>query len=135
MSGFAPGGNRERKRPTWWDRYPEEELTCVRCLQTWHRTDLDRLLWCEECRAIARGRASRIGWMAGVVLAALLAGWIWLVVQPSRDLVLGGWIATVVAACWLGAKITREIVYGFERFKNRRAIEATPPTDPAGDAP
>lgn len=128
MSEPARGGNRERKRPTWWDRYPEEELTCVRCLQTWHRTDLDRLLWCESCRAAAQARATRIGLLVGAGLAGLLAIWIWTVVRPSRDLVLGGWIAIVVAAYWIGGKIARELAYGVERYRNRRATEAVPPT-------
>ena len=130
--GVASGGNRERRRkgrPTWWDRYPEDELTCVRCLRTWHRTDLDRLLWCEECRAAARARSSRLGMIVGAVLAALLALWIWRGVEPSPDLVLGGWVATVVAAYWIGSKIARELAYGHERFHNRRAVEASPPSE------
>jgi hypothetical protein len=61
-----------------------------------------------------------------LVLAAILALWIWLVVQPS-DLVIGGWIATVVAALWIGARVGREVVYGVLRFKNRKAVEAVPP--------
>jgi hypothetical protein len=63
----------------------------------------------------------------GVTAAAALALWIWLVIQPS-DLVLGGWLATVVAAGWIGAKVGREVLYGAERFRNRRAIDAPPPS-------
>ncbi len=127
MGFFAQGEPRDRRRPTWRDRYPEESLTCVRCLQVRPKAELDRLLWCETCRAAARARATRRGWVAGVGVALLLALWIWLVVQPSR-LVIGGWIACVVASLWVGAKIGREVAYGVERFKNRRAVEAVPPT-------
>lgn len=119
------------ERPTWRDRYPEEELTCVRCLEVHPKADLDRLLWCDGCRAAARGRAVLWGWTVGGLIAALLALWIWLVVRPDPDLVLGGWVATVVAALWVGSKVAREIAYGVERYRNRRAVDAVPPDEGA----
>jgi len=87
---------------------------------------MDRLLWCEECRTVARQRAATWGWSIGVIGAVALSLWIWLVIQPS-DLVLGGWIATVVAALWIGGRVAREIAYGVMRFNNRKAAEAVPP--------
>jgi hypothetical protein len=87
---------------------------------------MDRLLWCEACRESARQRAGIWGWGFGVVLAVCLALWIWFVIQPST-LVIGGWIATVVAALWVGARVSREIAYGVYRFNNRKAAEAVPP--------
>jgi hypothetical protein len=62
----------------------------------------------------------------GFLLAVLLALWIWLYIQPS-DLVIGGWIATIVAAFWIGARVAREIAYGVMRFTNQKAAEAVPP--------
>ena len=59
-------------------------------------------------------------------MAVGLALWIWLYIQPS-DLVIGGWIATVVAALWIGSKVGREIAYGVIRFANHKAAEAVPP--------
>jgi len=109
----------------WRSRFPDL-TTCVRCLQKKDLEGMDRLLWCEECREAARKRAVLWGWAAGVVLAAMLASWIWLIVQPS-DLVIGGWIATVVAALWVGARVAREIAYGVMRFNNQKAVEAVPP--------
>jgi hypothetical protein len=61
------------------------------------------------------------------VIAVLLALWIWMYIQPS-DLVIGGWIATVVAALWAGSRVSREIAYGAMRFSNRKAAEAVPPS-------
>jgi hypothetical protein len=87
---------------------------------------MDRLLWCEECRDAARERAGVWGWGIGVVVAVLLALWIWLYIKPS-DLVIGGWIATVVASVWVGARVSREIAFGVIRFTNRKAVEAVPP--------
>ena len=74
-------------------------------------------------------RAALQGWLAGIVFGLVVAAYVWLIVRPS-DLVIGGWIATVVAAIWLGQKVAREIAYGAMRFKNARAIEAVPPSSP-----
>jgi hypothetical protein len=122
-----------RREISWRDRYGEE-VTCVRCLEVRDTVEVDRLLWCETCRERARARAARQGWLVGLAGAALLAAWIWIVVEPS-DLVLGGWIGTVVAAAWIGSKVAREILYGVERFRNRRAADAAPPQDRLGPEP
>jgi hypothetical protein len=87
---------------------------------------MDRLLWCEECNSAARARAGVWGWVVGFLAAVALALWIWLYIQPS-DLVIGGWIATVVAALWIGSRVAREVAYGVIRFTNRKAVEAVPP--------
>lgn len=117
------------RRVSWRDRFGDE-VTCVRCLEVKDSAHMDRLLWCRECRRAARLRATRRGWAVGVAGAAALAAWIGLVVQPS-DLVLGGWLATLVAAAWIGARVAREVFFGVERFRNRRAAEAVPPALPA----
>lgn len=101
-----------------------DEMVCVRCLEKNDRPDLDRLFWCEGCRAAARVRAGQWGWVVGIVLAALLSGWIWLVVQPS--LLIGAWVGTVVASLWVGAKAAREVIYGAMRFQNAPAVEPPP---------
>ena len=88
--------------------------------------EMDRLLWCESCRETARQKAATWGWGSGILLAGLLAAWIWLAVQPSQ-LIVGGWIATVVAALWIGSRVAKEIAYGVLRFSNRKAVEAVPP--------
>ena len=118
------------KSSAWRSRFPDR-ATCVRCLQKKDLADMDRLLWCEACREAARERANVWGWGMGVVLAGLLALWIWFYIQPS-DLVIGGWIATVVAALWVGARVAREIAYGVMRYNNRKAAEAVPPRDDEG---
>ena len=94
---------------------------------------LDRLLWCDACRARARNRAGWWGWLGGLVFGMGVAAYVWLVIHPT-DLVIGGWVRTVVAAIWIGQKIAREIVYGAMRGRNARAVDAVPPTT-AGDEP
>jgi hypothetical protein len=114
-----------RERPTWRDRYPDE-VTCVRRLEVKDQMLLDRLLWCDTCRARARGRAGWWGWVGGLSFGAVVTLYIWIAIRPS-DLVIGGWVATVVAAIWISSKVAREIVYGAMRFRNARAVEAVPP--------
>ena len=94
------------------------ELYCVRCGEGKSAPELDRHLWCDGCVAEARANATRTGFLIGGGLAGALALWIWFVQQPS-DLVIGGWIATVVGAFWLGSRIGREVAFGAQRFKHR----------------
>lgn len=96
-----------------------ERVPCTRCAEPYDPMELDRLLWCERCRLNARNRAGWWGWLIGVAFAAGVAAYIWLVVQPS-SLVVGGWVATVVAAAWIGSKVGREIVYGTLRARGGR---------------
>lgn len=81
--------------------------------------DLDRLLWCTVCRSRARERAAWWGWAQGLAFGILVAAYVFLVIRPT-DLVLGGWIATVVAAVWVGSRIGREVAYGVIRFATTR---------------
>ena len=114
-----------QERPTWRDRFPDE-VTCVRCVEVRDQMYVDRLLWCDRCRARARNRASWYGWAGGVAFGAVVAAYVWLIVRPS-DLVIGGWVATVIAAVWIGSKIGREIAYGVMRYRNVPAADAMPP--------
>jgi hypothetical protein len=121
---------RKETDSAWKSRFPEL-ATCVRCLEEKDVEEMDRLLWCQSCRETARERAGVWGWVAGSILAATLALWIWIVIQPSH-LILPGWVATVVAALWIGSRAAREIAYGVFRFTNRKAAEAIPPGGRAG---
>ena len=103
--------------------------TCMRCLEEKDASDIDRSMWCDACKARARVRATFWGWVSGSVLAVVLAIWIWIVIQPS-DLVIGGWIATVIAALGITGRIAREIAYGVIRYKNSPGVEVVP-SDPA----
>jgi len=97
---------------------PEEGLRCRVCGLEKPRREVDRLLWCEECVQAGRARAATRSWAIGALLALVLGSWIWLYIRPS-DLVLGGWIAVVVAGFWLGARIGREVLFGIYRSRTR----------------
>jgi hypothetical protein len=121
----------ERERVSWRDRYPDE-VTCVRCIELRDQVQLDRLLWCDDCRRRARERASWWGWAGGLTFGVGVAAYVWFVIRPS-DLIVGGWVATLAAAVWIGQKVAREMIYGGMRFRNARAVEATPPAAAEGD--
>ena len=106
------------------------EATCLLCRQTKPRQDLDRLLWCDACIAETQARALSRSWYVGLAVAVVLALWIWLYIQPS-DLVIGGWIATVVGAFYVGARVVREVLYAVARVRGEAAyLEATPKEPP-----
>jgi hypothetical protein len=108
-------------RSRWQDRLGDE-VVCSVCGEVRDSTEVDRMLWCEGCRARARARAGRIGLTVGLAVAAALAAWIALAVRPSQ-MIAGAWIASVVAAGWLGAKMGREIAYGVYRSRETGAAE------------
>ncbi|MEZ4425523.1 MAG: hypothetical protein R3E98_19145 [Gemmatimonadota bacterium] len=110
------------------DRFPGESLTCVRCLERKPKSEFDRLLWCEACRARAAERAKAVGWMGGGVIALVVGLYIWLVVRPT-GLIPQLWLAALVAVYWLGARFVREIALGVMRYRNSRAAEARPPEE------
>ena len=110
---------------SWRERYPEQ-VTCVRCLEVHDTADVDRLLWCGDCQAAAKARATSWGWLGGFVIAAAVAAYIWVAIQPS-DLIIRLWMVIPIAAFWLGGRIVREIVYGTMRYQNNRAVDAMPP--------
>jgi hypothetical protein len=72
--------------------------------------------------------SSLLTWsLLALVLALVLAVYIWLVIRPDPELILTGWVATLVVAFYLGSRVARELFYGYDRVRNRRAMEATPP--------
>lgn len=110
-----------------------ERLACVRCGEEREAAELDRILWCDDCRRKARRRAAVLGRVIALGAATALAVWIALAIHPS-DRFLYGWAATVAAAYWLGSKAAREIVYGVLRMGRRpaRRIDGLGVVDGAG---
>ncbi len=65
-------------------------------------------------------------WYVGLAVAVVLALWIWLYIQPS-DLVIGGWIGTVVGAFYVSARVVREMLYAAARMRSGPGAGAVPP--------
>jgi len=98
----------------------------MRCLAMHPRADLDRMLWCDRCRLAVHARATRRSWVVGFVVASALSLWIWLSIEPS-NLVIGGWIGTVLAAFYVAARVAREVLYTLARLGKHDVVEAVPP--------
>ncbi len=64
--------------------------------------------------------------MVGLVAAVVLSIWIWLYIEPS-NLVIGGWIGTVLAAFYVAARVAREVLYTAARLGKHDVVEAVPP--------
>ena len=62
------------------------EATCLLCLQTKPRQDLDRLLWCDACIAAAQARAASQSWVVGLAVPIQAAQ---VKVVDSSRLILG----------------------------------------------
>lgn len=97
-----------------WNDRLGEDVVCSICGETRDSTQVDRTLWCDDCKAATRVRALRLGAITGALVAVLLSIYVWRVIQPT-DLVLGGWAACMVAAGWITSKITTEVAFGVFR--------------------
>ncbi len=92
------------------------EASCLLCLETKPREDLDRLLWCDECLEAAQNKATSQSWYVGFAVAVVLVLWIWLYVQAST-LGIGPWIGMVLAAFYVSARMAREVLYTVARVR------------------
>lgn len=104
-----------------------DDITCIRCLETKPREELDRLLWCDECLHLARRRASAKGRLVGILFALGVALYVGLWIRPDYSLIPTAWIAVLAVAYIIGIRMAREFIFGWARLRNRRAVEATPP--------
>jgi hypothetical protein len=91
------------------------DLRCQACGTLHERPDLDRLLWCEECLDRARSRARRGSMVVGLVIASVLAFWIFGVLRPT--VIVGGWIGVVLGGFWVGARVGREVLFAVYRAR------------------
>lgn len=108
----------------------DDATACVRCGEVKDLMELDRLLWCDACTLRARERAAWWGWAQGLAFGLCVAAYIFLFVHPG-DLVRAGWIATVVAAVWIGGRLGREIAYGIMRYDQTKPQDAASPASPS----
>jgi hypothetical protein len=103
-------------------------VPCVRCQVMIERVDLDRILWCEDCVEFARRKALGLGRWVGGMVAALLAAYIWWVIDPSPQW-MGVWVGLILASFYLAGRLAREVLYGIERIRGSKAAGGPPPAD------
>ncbi len=108
-----------------WKDLDSLEGTCLLCLETKPREDLDRLLWCDACKEATQARAAHRSWYIGLVVAVVLALWIWLYIQPT--VLMGPWVGTVLGAFYVSARVAREVLYTVARMRSPADGGAVPP--------
>jgi hypothetical protein len=108
--------------------HDDDVLRCRRCRQERTADDLDRQLWCEECRRAERRRAGHWGRGLAFAAAVLLSFWIAIVIQPSREFLLL-WALVIVVAFYLGSRLGQELVFGIIRVRNEPDARAGPPAE------
>lgn len=91
------------------------DLPCQACGTPSERSDLDRLLWCPDCVERARVLARRGSVVIGLVVAAVLAVWIFGFLRPT--VIVGGWIGVVLGGFWVGARVGREVLFAIYRAR------------------
>ena len=108
-----------------------DDLICIRCLQAKPRGELDSQLWCGECLTRARRRSSARGWATGGAFTLVLGLYVALWIRPDYSLIPTAWVLVLALAFYLSGRVVREFLFGWERMRNQRAIEARP----SGDEP
>lgn len=110
----------------------DDTLRCRRCGRVRTTDELDRMLWCDDCRIAERRRAAWLGRAGAFAAAIALSFWIAIEVQPSdRFLVL--WALVVIVAFYLLSRLGQELGYGIARVRNlpgARVDDHAAPGDP-----
>jgi hypothetical protein len=110
----------------------DDTLRCRRCSQVRTVDELDRVLWCDDCRLAERRRAGWWGRAAAFAAAVALSFWIAIAIQPSDQFLLL-WALVVIVAFYLLSRLGQELVYGVFRVRNApgaRAGDAGGPDSP-----
>lgn len=101
----------------------DDTLRCRRCRRVRTTDELDRTLWCDDCRLAERRRAAWIGRAAAFVGAVALSLWIAIQIQPS-DQFLVLWALVIIVAFYLFSRLGQELVYGVIRVRDVPGVRA-----------
>lgn len=104
----------------------ESRFACRNCGREFPASQLDRMLWCPDCRAVVVHRSAAAARLVAMIVALALAGWIfYLVGSNPRFLIV--YVVMVVAAYLFVYKLTQRVAFEVIRSKG-----VPPPAD--GDA-
>jgi hypothetical protein len=106
-------------------RFGAEETNCRSCQQLYKASDLDRYLWCPDCRAAVNRRGARWGWLVGAVASIGVAVYLYVRVHPS-----GRFLAFYVLILGMTFILTRRIAvavnHGYYRSRGGAPVPRTP---------
>jgi hypothetical protein len=111
----------------------DDTLRCRRCHRIRTADELDRMMWCEDCRLADRRRGAWVGRIIAFCAGIALSFWIAIRVEPSRDFLVI-WALVVIAVFYLLSRLGQELVYGVARVRNVPGARAGDPSeDPPGE--
>lgn len=94
----------------------EGQPECRNCGKPIEKEDSERSRLCRSCRGEVIRRATLWSRIAGVIVATVLAFYVFGVVQPGERFLIG-WVALVVLSYFGVAKLTRRIAYDLIRSR------------------
>ncbi len=97
-------------------RFGASETNCRSCQEIYPANDLDRYLWCPQCRTAVRRRGARWGRLVGSVVALSVAAYLWLnLTLESRFMAF--YAVMLVMTYMLTSRIALAVVHGYYRAR------------------
>jgi hypothetical protein len=94
----------------------ESDLPCANCGREFPGTQLDRGMWCADCRKVVVRRATWVGQTVALVAALSLMAYVFSVVGSSPRFMMA-YIVMIVAAYFFLFKLTQRVA--FEIIRSR----------------
>jgi DNA-directed RNA polymerase subunit RPC12/RpoP len=88
----------------------ENDYACRNCGRQFPATQLDRRMWCTECRREVIRRATWVARLVGLVAAAALAFWIFTLVGTSPRFLMV-YLVMIAAAYFFLFKLTQRVAF------------------------
>jgi DNA-directed RNA polymerase subunit RPC12/RpoP len=88
----------------------ESEYPCRNCGRPYPGGQLDRRMWCPDCRRIVIRRATLVGRIVGLLTALGLAAWIFSMVGPSPRFLMA-YLVMIVAAYFFLYKLSQRVAF------------------------
>ncbi len=103
-------------------RFGASETNCCSCQQLYPASDLDRYLWCPDCRTAVRRRGTHWGRLVGIVAGVAVAVYLVLIVKPMRLNLL--WALPPLMTYVLTNRIAVAVVQGYYRSRGSIQVQA-----------
>ena len=103
-------------------RFGASETNCCSCQQLYPASDLDRYLWCPDCRTAVRRRGARWGRLVGIVAGVAIALYVVLIVKPMQLNLL--WALPPLMTYVLTSRIAVAVVQGYYRYRGSIQVQA-----------
>lgn len=97
-------------------RFRADETTCRSCQRLYSGSDLDRYLWCPECRSAVRRRSAFWGRVVGFTASLGVAAYLLIEVSPSRRFI-AFYLLMLGLTYVLTSRIVVAIVHGYCRAR------------------